>query len=162
MIVLAASALLLAGCGGGGGSDGGSDGGGSVVKPSGPPLTKDQYKAKLLQISTDVSTKLKQATGASSKLDKKDLPKLQAALRSFAGELARVNPPAEVVDLHARLVSTMRSLADELPGIIDKLDKAKDASEGIAAFLGAKSIQALLTLGEQFKAKGYDISKLTS
>jgi hypothetical protein len=157
-IVVAASALLLAGCGGGGSAGGG----GVSLEAAGAPLTKAPYRAQLLQISTDVSTRLKQTTGTSSKLAKKDLPKLQAALRSFADELAKVNPPTEVADLHARLVSTMRSLADELPGIVDKLDKAKDASEGIAAFLGAKSIQALLALGEEFKAKGYDISKLTS
>jgi hypothetical protein len=41
-----------------------------------------------------------------------------------------------------------------------KVNKAKDASEAIAALFGAKSIQALIKLQRAFKDKGYDISSL--
>jgi predicted small secreted protein len=149
-IVLAASALLLAGCGGGGG--------GGAVKPSGAPLTKAQYQAKLQQIAKDVATGLG-STSSSKKLSKADVDKFVKALHSFADRLAEVKPPAEIKALHARLISVMNDLGDEFPSIADKLNKAKDdPSAAIAALFGARSIQELTKLGTEFKAKGYDLS----
>jgi predicted small secreted protein len=151
-IVLAASALLLAGCGGGGG------GGGGAVKPSGAPLTKAQYQAKLQQIAKDVATGLG-STSSSKKLSKADVDKFVKALHSFADRLAEVNPPAEIKALHTRLVSAMNDLGDEFPSIADKLNKARDdPSAAIAVLLGAKSIQKLTKLGPEFKANGYNLN----
>lgn len=149
-LFVAAVALLAAGCGGGG----------SKGKASGPPLTKAQYQMRLQQLSNQIGAQLRQSVSPSNKLKKSDLPKLQDALRSFAGKVAALNPPAAVKDLHTRLVSAMRGLADDLPGIVEKLDRAKDPSAAIAALFGAKSIQALIRLQQQYKDKGYDISTL--
>jgi len=71
-----------------------------------------------------------------------------------------LNPPANVKDLHVRLVAAMRGLSDDLPSLVDDLDKAKDPSAAIAALFGRKSIQNLLTLQQEYKDKGYDISSL--
>jgi hypothetical protein len=54
----------------------------------------------------------------------------------------------------------MRGLADDLPELVDTLDKAKDPSAAIAALFGAKPIQALIKLQQEYKDKGYDISSL--
>ncbi len=153
LIVLAASALLLAGCGGGGGKSGG----GAGLKPSGPPLTKAQYQAKLKQIARDVATGLG-STSSSKKIPKAQVDKLVKALHSFADQLAQVNPPAEIKALHTRLVGVMNDLGNEFPGIADKLNNAKDPSAAIAALFGAKSIQELTKLGTEFKSKGYNLS----
>jgi hypothetical protein len=154
-IVLAASALLLAGCGGGGGGSGGS---GVASKPSGPPLTKAQYQAKLKQIAKDVSTSLGSTSNSKKKVSKADVDKFVKALHSFADQLAQINPPAGIKALHTRLVGAMNDLADEFPGITDKLNNAKDASTAIAALFGAKAIQELSKLATEFKAKGYVLS----
>jgi hypothetical protein len=152
MFVLAAAAVLLAGCGGGGGGDGGA------VTPSGPPLTKAEYQAKLEQIAKNVATGLG-STNSSKGISKADVDKFVKALHSFADRLAEVKPPAEIKALHARLISVMNDLGDEFPSIADKLNKAKDdPSAAIAALFGARSIQELTKLGTEFKAKGYDLS----
>ena len=150
LIVLAGSAALLAGCGGGGG--------GGAVEPSGAPLTKAQYQAKLEQIAKNVATGLG-STDSSKGISKADVDKFVKALHSFADRLAEVNPPAEIKALHARLITVMNDLGDEFPDIADKLNESKDdPSAGIAALFGAKSIQELTKLGTEFKANGYDLS----
>ena len=151
IVVAAAAVLALAGCGGGGGSEGGGG------KPSGPPLTKARYQAKLKQIATDVSKSLG-STSSSKKVSKADVDKFVKALHSFADQLAQVNPPTEVKDLHTGLVGAMNDLGDEFPGIAEKLNSTKDPSAAIAALLGAKAVQELLKLQAGFKAKGYTLN----
>jgi hypothetical protein len=150
VVLFVAVGLLAAGCGGGGG------GGETTSKP----LTKAEYQAKLQQLSNQIGADLRQSIGASTRLKKSDIPKLQAALQSFAGKVAGLNPPTAVEDLHRRLIAAMRGLSDDLPKLVDQVNKAKDPSEAIAALFGAKSIQALLKLQQEYKDKGYDISGL--
>lgn len=149
VLLVAATVFLTAGCGGGGG-------GGS----SSPPLTKAQYQAKLQQLSNEIGAELRQSVGASTKLKKSDIPKLQDSLRTFAVKVEALNPPTDVEDLHTQLVAAMRGLADDLPKLVATLDKTRDPSEAIAALFGAKSIQALIKLQQEYKDKGYDISSL--
>src|SRR5215471_16128082 len=149
LVLLAALGLVAAGCGGGGGSE-----------SSGKPLTKAQYQAQLQQLSNEVGAQLREKVGASTKLKKSDIPKLQDSLQSFADRIEALNPPANVKDLHVRLVAAMRGLSDDLPSLVDDLDKASDPSAAIAALFGRKSIQNLLTLQQEYKDKGYDISSL--
>jgi ABC-type transporter Mla subunit MlaD len=150
IVLLAAVGLVAAGCGGGGSSS---------ESPS-PPLTKAQYQAKLQQLSNEVGAELRQSIGASTSLKESDIPKLQASLRSFAGKVAALSPPAPVEDLHTRLVAAVRSLADDLPSLLQTVNSAKDPSAAIAALFGAKPIQALISLQQAYKDKGYDISSL--
>jgi hypothetical protein len=147
--LVVALGLLAAGCGGGGGDDEASK-----------PLTKAQYQARLQRLSNEVGAELRQSVGASTTLKTSDVPKLQQSLRSFASKVEALNPPAAVTDLHTRLVTAMRGLADGLPSLVTTLDQAKDPSAAIAALFGAKPIQELIRLQQAFKDKGYDISSL--
>lgn len=148
VVVLLAVALLVAGCGGGGGGG----------EPSGPPLTKQAYQAKLKSISADIAKSIGK-TSSSGKIPKSDVDKLVKGFHTFADRLREVNPPAGVKALHARLISAMDDLADEFPDIADKLNKSgKDASAAIAALFGAHAIQELIKLGNDFKAKGYNLN----
>jgi hypothetical protein len=152
LVLLAAVGLLAAGCGGGGGSEGGT-----TTTPTGPPLTKAAYQAKLKQISTDISKSIGK-TSSSGKIPREDVDKLVTAFHTFADRLGEVNPPAAVKALHARLITTMDELGDEFPDIADKLNRpGKDPSAAISALFGAKAIQDLIKLGNEFKAKGYDL-----
>jgi hypothetical protein len=144
LIVLASVALLAAGCGGGGNT-------------SGPPLTKEAYQAKLKSISADIAKSVGETT-SSGKVPQQNVDKLVKAFHTFADRLGEVNPPAEVKQLHGRLIKALDDLGDEFPDIAKKLNSAGDASAGIAALLGAKSIQELVKLGNDFKAKGYNLN----
>lgn len=138
--------LVAAGCGG--------------SSSSSKPLTKAEYQAQLQQISNDIGSQLKTSIGSSKDLKKGDVPKIQDALNSFADKIAAMKPPANVSDLNQQLAAAMNQLSSDLPGIISNLDSAKDPSAAITALFGAKSLQALIKLQSEFKAKGYDISTL--
>ena len=138
--------LVAAGCGG--------------SSSSSKPLTKAEYQAQLQQISNDIGSQLKTSIGSSKDLKKGDVPKIQDALNSFADKIAAMKPPANVSDLNQQLAAAMKQLSSDLPGIISNLDSAKDPSAAITALFGAKSLQALIKLQSEFKAKGYDISTL--
>jgi hypothetical protein len=149
LVLLAAVGLVAAGCGGGGGSESGTT--------TAPPLTKAAYQAKLKQISTDISNSIGK-TSSSGKIPQEDVDKLVTAFHTFADRLAEVNPPAAVKALHARLITTMDELGDEFPDIADELNRpGKDPSAAISALFGAKAIQELIKLGNEFKAKGYNL-----
>jgi hypothetical protein len=148
LVVLAAVGLVAAGCGGGGDSS------------SSTPLTKAQYQAQLQHLSNEIGAQLREKVGASTRLEKSDIPKLQDSLESFADKVEALNPPTDVEDLHVRLVAAMRALSDDLPSLVNDLDRASDPSAAIAALFGRKSIQSLLTLQQAYKDKGYDISSL--
>jgi hypothetical protein len=147
LILLAAVAMLVAGCGGGGSGS---------SAPSGPPLTKQAYQDKLKSISTEVGKSVGQ-TSSSGKIEQKNVDKLVSAFHTFADRLREVNPPTDVKQLHEQLITAFDDLADEFPDIAKKVNSAQDASAGLAAFLGAKSTQKLIKLGQEFKAEGYDL-----
>ena len=149
VLLVVALVLVAAGCGGGGGNEEASK-----------PLTKAQYQARLQQLSNEVGAELRQSVSASSTLKQSDVPKLQRSLRSLAGKLEAVSPPANVADLHTRLIAAVRDFADDLPTLAKRLEQAKDPSAAIAAVFGAKPIEALIQLQQAFKDKGYDISSL--
>ena len=150
LILLAALALVAAGCGGGGGSGSSS--------ASGPPLTKSQYQAKLHQISGEISKSVG-ATSSSGQIRNEDVPKLQKAFHQFADRLRELDPPAEVKSLHVRLANALDDLGDAFPGLAKKLNAAqKDPQAAVKALFGAKPIQELIKLGQEFKAKGYNLN----
>jgi hypothetical protein len=153
IVLLGAVGLLVAGCGGGGGSAGGT-----TTAPTGPPLTKAAYQAKLHQISTDIANSIGK-TSNTGNIPKEDVDKLVKAFHTFADRLAEVNPPPAVKAIHTRLVTTMRELGDDFPDIADKMNKAgKDPPQAIQALLGSRAIQALIRIGNEFKAKGYNLN----
>ena len=69
-----------------------------------------------------------------------------------------VNPPAAVKQTHADLVKTMNDLGDDFPAIAKQLNSSgKDPSAAINALFGAKAIQELIKVGNEFKGKGYNL-----
>ncbi len=62
-----------------------------------------------------------------------ELSQFTDVVHEFADELEKINPPAEVADLHKQLVQAMNDLADEFPDVAKKLKATKDPSEAIAA-----------------------------
>ena len=154
VVILAAVGLLVAGCGGGSSSSKGT----TTTVPSGPPLTKAAYQAKLKQIATEISKEIGKTSSSGKKIPKEDVDKLVKAFHEFAARLAAVNPPAAVKQIHADLVKTMNDLGDDFPAIAKQLNSSgKDPSAAINALFGAKAIQELIKVGNDFKAKGYKL-----
>ena len=86
-----------------------------------------------------------------------DLKQFSDVVHEFADKLDKINPPTEVAGLHKRLVQAMNDLGDEFPDAAKKLKGTKDASEAISILFGMKAIGELIKLGNDFKAKGYDL-----
>ena len=158
-MTLTVVALLLAGCGGGGSKSGSGTTAATttVIKPTGPPLSKAAYQAKLQSIAKDIASKLQTATGSSKKATPQDLAAAQKALSEFADELAKVNPPPAVAQAHVLLIGAMRQLSTDIADIFGKVSKAKSPSDAIAALFGAPAVQQLIKVQQLFKAKGYKL-----
>ncbi len=153
VVILAAVGLLVAGCGGGSSSKSTT-----TTGPSGPPLTKAAYQAKLKQIASEISNEIGKTSSSGKQIPKEDVDKLVKAFHEFAARLAAVNPPAAVEQIHADLVKTMNDLGDSFPAIAKQLNSSgKDPSAAITALFGAKAIQELIKVGNDFKAKGYKL-----
>ena len=153
VVILAAVGLLVAGCGGSSSSKSTTR-----TEPSGPPLTKAAYQAKLKQIATEISNEIGKTSSSGKQIPKEDVDKLVKAFHEFADRLAAVNPPAAVGQIHADLVKTMNDLGDSFPAIAKQLNSSgKDPSAAITALFGAKAIKELIKVGNDFKAKGYKL-----
>lgn len=152
VVILAAVGLLVAGCGGS------SSKSTTTTEPSGPPLTKAAYQAKLKQIATEISKEIGKTSSSGNQIPKEDVDKLVKAFHEFAARLAAVNPPAAVEQIHADLVKTMNDLGDSFPAIAKQLNSSgKDPSAAVTVLFGAKAIQELIKVGNDFKAKGYKL-----
>jgi hypothetical protein len=153
VVILAALGLLVAGCGGSS-----SNKSTTTTGPSGPPLTKAAYQAKLKQIATEISNEIGKTSSSGKQIPKEDVDKLVKAFHEFAARLAAVNPPAAVGQIHADLIKTMNDLGDGFPAIAKQLNSSgKDPSAAITALFGAKAIQELIKVGNDFKARGYKL-----
>jgi hypothetical protein len=154
VVLVAALGLLVAGCGGGSSSSKGT----TTTGPTGPPLTKAAYQAKLRQIAVQISNEIGKTSSSGKSIPKGDVDKLVKAFHEFADRLAQVNPPAAVKQIHADLVKTMNDLGDTFPAIAKQLNSSgKDPSAAITALFGAKAIQELVKVGNEFKKKGYKL-----
>ena len=146
LILLAAVALVAAGCGGGGSS-------------SSKPLTKAAYQAKLAATAKEIGQQLGGPKNQDfSKMTDKDVQAFVGAMHSFTTKLKQITPPTEVAGLHRQLIAALNDFADEFPGIAKQLKTTKDPSTAIAALFGAKGIQELVKLGDEFKKKGYNLN----
>ncbi len=158
--------FVAAGCGGGNKSSSGSTSATTAktataaVKPSGPPLTKAQYEAKLRSIAAEVAKSFG-STSTSKTLTKADIGRFVTAMHELASRFAAVKPPAEIKTIHAKLIQALNDFADEFPQIADQLNKAaakKDASGAIAALFGAHAVQELNQVQTDLKNKGYTLN----
>ncbi len=148
LILLAAVALVAAGCGGG-----------SSTSSSPKPLTKAAYQAKLAATAKQIGQQLGGPKSQNlSTMTAKDVQAFVDAMHSFTAKLKQITPPAEVAALHQQLITALNDFADEFPGIAKKLKTTKDPSTAITALFGAKGIQELVKLGNEFKKKGYNLN----
>ena len=145
LILAGMVALLAAGCGGGSSSN------------ESKPLTKEAYQAQLAQTAKEIGDKVGKTQNDIAKMTDADLTQFSGVVHEFAAELDKINPPTEVADLHKQLVQAMNDLADEFPDVAKKLKATKDPSEAIGLLFGMKAIGELVKLGDDFKAKGYDL-----
>ena len=82
VIIFAAVGLLVAGCGGGSNSSKAT----TTTGPSGPPLTKAAYQAKLKQIATEISNEIGKTSSSGKKIPKDEIAQRCALM--FVNEAA--------------------------------------------------------------------------
>jgi hypothetical protein len=106
---------------------------------SNTPLTRAGYVRQVNSIATKVGPVLNGLASSTSGADAaKRLLAAQVALRTTAGQLARITPPRNIKNAHAQLVKSVNELATELTPIIAKL-RAGD----IQALLAALSLKGI-------------------
>jgi hypothetical protein len=106
---------------------------------SNTPLTRAGYVRQVNSIAKKVGPVLNGLASSTSGADAaKRLLAAQVALRTTAGQLARITPPRNIKNAHTQLVKSVNELATELTPIIAKL-RAGD----IQALLAALSLKGI-------------------
>ena len=164
ILVVGVTALGLGACGGDDDSD--------TTAPAGPAATEEttatdsaaneeyvREVSEALQPTITASEELQTEAGNISSPD--DLaPLLTTAQESYeesAQELEAIEAPADVADLHARLVGEQEEIADATGEASDAAKRGDQA--GVQAFqeAGQQYQEELNRLVEEYNAKGYDV-----
>jgi hypothetical protein len=159
---LAALATASAGCGG--------DDQGATTSATGPatategaPLSKEEYETAVsdaLQPVIDDSQRLAEEAGTATSLDElaDQLERAGQTYSDTASTLAEITPPADVADLHDRLVAASENLATATE------DAQKAAAEGneedVLPFeeAGMEYQEELTKLSAEYTEKGYSFA----
>jgi hypothetical protein len=113
---LAAVLLVASGCGGGTATDGAGK----------------RYVERVNRAQQDFATQVEQLSAgitpsSSGATDKKTLRSFEGAVDDVSGELRAITPPADVRDLHARLVHAVEAYGDEVRVAVRALDSRSPA-----------------------------------
>src|SRR2546423_5236926 len=162
--VAAAMLLLAAACGGGGGPStlGGptttvsTQAATTTSAPNTAPLAKGQYVTKMKAIGRSLSTSLN-SLGAATTAAKaaSALAAVQADLRTAAGRIQAITPPAAIKTQHAQLAKAVRDFADELDPVTTKRKGGSMARPSTVPTL--KGLQEIQTASTAIANKGYKI-----
>jgi hypothetical protein len=86
----------------------------------------------------------------------RDLRRLQIVLRSAASELTRIRPPAKVRDQHELLARGVREYAQELTGVIARVQSG-DTAKALSLIPRLKGIRDMTTASHAIKKAGLNI-----
>jgi hypothetical protein len=138
---MGAVVLLVGGCGG----------------KSQPPLSKADYVKQMKVIGQSLSTSINSIADVKTpKAAATALTKVQDDLNTAAGEMKKINPPADVKDAHEKLTQAVSDFADQLGPIIDKLNNG-DLS-ALATVTTLKAFHDLQAAAGEITSAGYKIS----
>jgi hypothetical protein len=139
--VLGALVLLAGGCGG----------------KSQPPLSKAEYVKQMKVIGQTLSASINSISAARTPKDAATaLAKVQGDLKTAAGDLKKINPPADVKDAHEKLTQAVSDFADQLGPVIDKLNSGNLAA--LSAVTTLKAFHDLQAAANEITKAGYKIS----
>ncbi len=128
LVTVSIAVVALTGCGG---------------SSSSKPLAKADYVSQMEKLGTDLSTSINKIGKAGSSTAKIEaaLGTAQVELRAAADKMAAMNPPADIKDQQAKLVTGVRELADGLDTIKTKIKKGDiSAILSITTLPGIKDI----------------------
>jgi hypothetical protein len=138
---MGALVLLVGGCGG----------------KSQPPLSKTEYVKQMKVIGQMLSTSINSISGARTpKAAATALTKVQDDLKTAAGEMKKINPPADVKDAHEKLTQAVSDFADQLGPVIDKLNSGNLSA--LATVTTLKAFRDLQAAAGAITKAGYKIS----
>jgi hypothetical protein len=109
-------------------------------KEANAPLTRAAYVKQVNSIAKKVGPAMSGLASATNAQDAaRQLQAAQATLRTTAGQLGRITPPANIKSAHARLVTSVNELANELTPVI-----AKVKAGNLQALLSALSLKGII------------------
>lgn len=153
----------------------------ALVGCSEPPLTVAQYETKLAEVSTKVdglrlkiSTEGQEATKGVNPADmaamKAALPKMGAIMRKhkpeldvITADLAKLNPPAELMEFHALMTKDAESEMKAMDKLIAAMEKGNlEGVQKAGMDFANTMMEAKKKSDEALKKAGYDPEKLAS
>ena len=164
-----AACLLASGCGGSGAPKA-SPGTPSTPASTGtqpPRLTpKGRYERAMQVLGAELGSSLRlageielSAAGKSSAgaKDANALKQARLALRSAAVQLGRITPPPGLRGAHALLVKAVNEYADELGGVINRLEAGGPPVTVLLEIFRLKGVRDMQRASIQIAKKGYSI-----
>jgi hypothetical protein len=143
VVVVGVLAAFAGGCGGGGGGGGGGT------------LSKADYAKKLGAIAKEIQAL--QSVGTSGGSAESKYQKLRDGMNKAADDLSKLNPPSNVKQDNADLVSGFRALANAL-GPLEKATKDKNPTElrsALTKFQSSSAVQKIQHAINDLNSKGY-------
>jgi hypothetical protein len=120
-------------------------------------LTKAEYVKQMAAIGKELSTSINSVAGVTQPKDAASaLSKVQDDLNSAAGQMKKINPPADIKDEHEKLTQAVSDFADQLGPIIAKLNKGDMSA--LAAVTTLAGFRALQAAANAITQAGYKIS----
>src|SRR5947209_4419639 len=159
-VAVALMALVAAGCGGSSksttSSAASSPSPATSTTQSNPPLTKAEYEARLGPLLNDqVVPSLRAALANGGAADPTKLTQAISSLQTAHDQMAAVNPPTEIADLHHQAVTVLGAMVSDATKLRDA-EVAHDTSAEQAAANALKAdAQQIQNVGNQLTQRGY-------
>jgi hypothetical protein len=150
---------LLSGCGGDGDEESSST---SAPQPLSKQAYEDQFNAIVAKFEADPKPDAP-PPGASPEQQGEALAQGLEKTRRLAGELDRLDPPADIRHAHDQFVEGLREIADQAEVAVDALragDEAK-ARRLVSSFAKPATLAKITRARQEFARKGYHLGEVT-
>jgi len=161
-VAVALLALVAAGCGGSSKTTTSSSSPSTSPSPatstnqSNPPLTKAEYEARLGPLlNNQVVPSLRAALANGGAADPTRLTQAISSLKTAHDQMAAVNPPTEIADLHQQAVTVLGAMVSDATKLRDAEVAHDTAAEQSAANALKADAQQIQNVGNQLTQRGY-------
>jgi hypothetical protein len=139
-------ALAVAGCGGSS----------TTATTNAPPLTKNQYEAKLGPLfNKQIDPALKSALSNGGATNPQNLNTAVGLVTEARDAMASINPPTGIASLHGQAIGYLSSLITDMSKLRDAAKAKNSSAYQSAAKAVTNDAQQIQTVGQKFVAKGY-------
>jgi hypothetical protein len=128
----------------------------STTQDSNPPLTKAEYEARLGPLlNNQVVPSLRAALANGGAADPTRLTQAINSLKTAHDQMAAVNPPTEIADLHQQAVTVLGAMVSDATKLRDAEVAHDTSAEQSAANALKADAQQIQNVGNQLTQRGY-------